>query len=804
MVMIVCRRRIAGGMLALMAAIWLVMPGRASAEVQQVKIGVLAKRGTELAERHWGPTAEYLNQKIDGYVFSIVPLDFDNVRWAVKEEAVDFIVTNTGYYIELEAAYGVSRIATLKNLLAGHAVKLFGGVIITRADRTDINNLKDLKDRTFMAVEQKSLGGWRMAWRELKDRGIVPEQYFSVLSFGGTHDAVVYAVLDGRVDAGTVRSDTLERMASEDKIDLTAVKVLNPQTDDPSFPFLRSTRLYPEWPWAKLRHTPDDLAEKVTIALLRLPQDSSAAKAALIAGWTVPLDYQPVHVLMRELQIGPYKNIGRVTIDAVVREYYAYLATALAILLILALTTGYVTRLNRSLARIRSELDWQLEHRKAAEDALNRAYDELELRVQKRTLELSEANERLLEENVERKRVQEELRRQKEFNENIIRTASAIILTLDENGDITEFNEYAQKMTGYGKAEAAGRNWVRLCVPENERSERLRQIKDLFRGIETESIYESDMVCKDGSRRPVAWQNSLLKDQDGRIFALLAIGVDLTERRRAEKQARLQHEQLIQADKMVALGTLVAGVAHEINNPTTSIMMNAPNIGKMWQGLAPVLEDRYREGGDFPVGNWQYSQIRERLPLLLDGISDGARRVKRIVADLKDYARHEGSPGAVPVDVNRVVNKALSLLSNLIKKSTKRFSVELSPELPEVLARSQRLEQVVINLVMNACQALADDQGGVFISTSHNRPAGTVNIIVRDEGTGIPARHLNRLTDPFFTTKRESGGTGLGLAICSRIVNDCGGTMRFQSEEGRGAAVIVTVPVFKASTESDS
>jgi polar amino acid transport system substrate-binding protein len=252
------------------------------------------------------------------------------------------------------------------------------------------------------------------------------------------------------------------------------------------------------------------------------------------------------------------------------------------------------------------------------------------------------------------------------------------------------------------------------------------------------------------------------------------------------------------------LGTLVAGVAHEINNPTTSIMMNAPNIGKMWKGLAPILENRYQDDGDFPVGNWQYSQVRERLPLLLDGISDGARRVKRIVADLKDYARHEGSPGAVPVDINRVVNKALSLLSNLIKKSTKRFAVDLGPELPEVLARSQRLEQVVINLVMNACQALPDEQRGVFITTTYNRYAKTVSVIVRDEGTGIPTRHMSRLTDPFFTTKRESGGTGLGLAICSRIVNDCGGAMRFESEEERGTSVIVTLPVFTRLTESDS
>ena len=220
----------------------------------------------------------------------------------------------------------------------------------------------------------------------------------------------------------------------------------------------------------------------------------------------------------------------------------------------------------------------------------------------------------------------------------------------------------------------------------------------------------------------------------------MSIGVDITERLRAAEQARLQHEQLIQADKMVALGTLVAGVAHEINNPTTSIMMNAPYVARMWSGLAPVLEDFFDRNGDFMVGNWQYSQVRDRLPLLLDGITDGARRVKRIVADLKDYARHEGAAGAVPVDVNRVVERALSLLANLINKSTRNFTVTLGEKLPLVLARSQRLEQVVINLLINACQALPDSGRGVFVSTMSRQNNKQATIVVRGRGRGIAGK----------------------------------------------------------------
>ena len=169
-----------------------------------------------------------------------------------------------------------------------------------------------------------------MAWRELKDSGINPFRDFTSLRFSQTHDAVVYAVRDGLVDAGTVRTDTLERMTEEKKIDLRAFRVLNRQHGE-GFPFALSTRLYPEWPLAKVRQTGDELAQKVVIALLRMPPDNLAARAAKITGWTIPLDYQPVHELMRELRLGPYKDYGRVTLSQAVRQYWYWVFLALLV-----------------------------------------------------------------------------------------------------------------------------------------------------------------------------------------------------------------------------------------------------------------------------------------------------------------------------------------------------------------------------------------------------------------------------------------------------------------------------------------
>lgn len=280
-------------------------PVQADAASQQVKIGVLAHRGAETALTMWTPTACYLNSVVPSYSFSIVPLGFHEIGPAVERGDVDFVLTNSSIYVELEARYGANRIATLQNngWQGGHTV--FGGVIFCRADRNDIRTLNDLKGKSFLAVDETSLGGWQVAWRELKQFGLDPYRDFSSLQFAGTtHDAVVYAVRDGKVDAGTVRTDTLERMAADEKIDLRAFRILNEQHVK-DFPFLLSTRLYPEWPFAMTARADYGLAEQVVVALLKMPQSSPAAKAGKITGWTIPLDYYPVHELMKELRLGP-------------------------------------------------------------------------------------------------------------------------------------------------------------------------------------------------------------------------------------------------------------------------------------------------------------------------------------------------------------------------------------------------------------------------------------------------------------------------------------------------------------------
>jgi signal transduction histidine kinase len=267
------------------------------------------------------------------------------------------------------------------------------------------------------------------------------------------------------------------------------------------------------------------------------------------------------------------------------------------------------------------------------------------------------------------------------------------------------------------------------------------------------------------------------------------------EKKQAEEKARQRQEQLFRASKMVSLGTLVSGVAHEINNPVTSALLNTQTLRKVWDGVLPVLDERTRKDGDFKVGAMTYNEIRGRMPLLLSHIEDGTRRVRDIVTDLKDFARETPAERSEDIDLNKVVAKAVGLVSNLVKKSTNDFAVEYMPNPPVFKGSAQRIEQVVINLVMNACQAIEDSDRAIRVRTGLNPDKACLFIEVQDEGVGVPPEMMQQIKDPFYTTKRNTGGTGLGLAISDRIIRDHDGEMVFISEPGEGTTVRVDFPV---------
>lgn len=284
----------------------------------------------------------------------------------------------------------------------------------------------------------------------------------------------------------------------------------------------------------------------------------------------------------------------------------------------------------------------------------------------------------------------------------------------------------------------------------------------------------------------------------GSVFWTHTLRQKVAERTRslttALDQLHRHQQQLVQADKMAALGVLVSGVAHEINNPNGLILLNIPLLKKAQADAMRILDEYARSQGSFTLGGLPYERMRGELPAMLEEMQEGAQRIKRIVNDLKDFGRIDEGGDRTPVDLSDAVAKALRLVEPNIKKATDRFTVRLERDLPTVLGSTQRIEQVVINLVLNACQALPGRDRAVEVATGYDAASDSVYLTVADEGTGIAPEHLPRLTDPFFTTKRGMGGTGLGLSVSAGIVKDLGGALEFQSEPGAGTIVTMSLP----------
>lgn len=265
----------------------------------------------------------------------------------------------------------------------------------------------------------------------------------------------------------------------------------------------------------------------------------------------------------------------------------------------------------------------------------------------------------------------------------------------------------------------------------------------------------------------------------------------------AQAMAQLGQQQLLQAEKMAALGFLLAGIAHEINNPNGLILLNFPVLMEAYRDAEPILEKHYRDQGDFPFGGLPYSKMRQEIPEMYDELLGCSRRIKRIVDDLKNFARRDDAGLDETLDLNELVQTSLRLVGTMLRESTDNFSARYGDSLPKFKGNGQRIEQVVVNLLLNACQALEDTSQGISVQTCFDELSGMLELFVRDEGVGIRPEHVSHLTSPFFTTKREQGGTGLGLSLSERIVTGHGGSLSFSSEYGDGTTVRLALPALR-------
>ena len=213
-----------------------------------------------------------------------------------------------------------------------------------------------------------------------------------------------------------------------------------------------------------------------------------------------------------------------------------------------------------------------------------------------------------------------------------------------------------------------------------------------------------------------------------------------------------------------------------------------------WKDITPILLNYYEEHGDFALGGIPFSEARENFTRLFSEITGNSERIRRIVQNLKHMSRQDAGERNEDVDVQHILEATVMILHNQIQKYTDNFTLDVPDGLPLIRGNSQQIEQVFLNTILNALQALRDRAGSVHVAAVFDADEGIIRINIRDEGSGISERDLGRLTEPFFTTRTDRGGTGLGLSISRAIIEKHGGTIGFESRIGEGTTVTITFP----------
>ncbi|MGD8534736.1 MAG: ATP-binding protein, partial [Candidatus Aminicenantes bacterium] len=365
------------------------------------------------------------------------------------------------------------------------------------------------------------------------------------------------------------------------------------------------------------------------------------------------------------------------------------------------------------------------------------------------------------------------LREERNKAQQYLNIAGVIIVAINNKGIVSLINKKGCDVLGYTEEEIMGKNWFDLCVPEEDREERKDTFKKVMGGeIEEVEDYENSIITKSGEERIIAWHNTTLTDEKGHIIGTLSSGEDITKRKQTE-------EELIRSEKLVSLGQLAASVAHEVNNPLAGIMVYVKLLLKKYNAKSIQAESTEK----------QLLKMEKELD-----------RTSRIIRNLLDFAR-QSEPAIRPVELNKVLEAALLLVGHQISLENIKLEKKLDAHLPLILADFDKIQQVLINIIMNAIQAMPDG-GHLTIATSlakGMRIGGlikdTVRIDISDTGVGISKENLSKLFTPFFTTKEKGKGVGLGLPVVHGIIEQHKGKIEVNSQPNVGTTFSIYLEV---------
>ncbi|MBN2407622.1 MAG: PAS domain S-box protein [Elusimicrobia bacterium] len=370
----------------------------------------------------------------------------------------------------------------------------------------------------------------------------------------------------------------------------------------------------------------------------------------------------------------------------------------------------------------------------------------------------------LIMKNMETSRKKEEILKQKEFTDNILNTAQTIVLVLDIDASIVYFNRYMQDISGYRLEDVRGCDWFSTFLPQEEAGIIKKVFRETVRDMDTRGTVNS-IITRSGRKLDIEWYNKTLKDDRGNVYGVLSIGYDVTEKLKNEKERRDYEKKLAYLEKLSSLGKLAGGVAHEINNPLTSIL-----------STAELLEDEIGED----------SRIKQDI----EQIISESKRIKDIVKSFLGYARSREYIFR-DADINDIVEDVLSVIG---RGKLDKYEVvkDYSRDLEKISISKFHMEEVLINMISNALESMED--GGKLTLSTGRKDAEWVYISIRDTGVGIGKKDIDKIFEPYYTTKKVMG-TGLGLSTCAVIIARHEGTIEVKCEgEGKGAEFIIYLP----------
>ena len=420
---------------------------------------------------------------------------------------------------------------------------------------------------------------------------------------------------------------------------------------------------------------------------------------------------------------------------------------------------------------------------KRAQDALLKAHEDLEIKVKERTHKLTKANKAL-------KETTDHLSLILEFLPIVSFTCNA-----DENLTITFVSNRVKEITGYAPAQFTGNHsfWQEHIHPENQTSV-LKKLKSATNKGTLQFEYRFQIA--DGSYRWISDHRRLIKPGKRSRSYMVGAWQDITEDKRIRQEGELRLQQMIQSHKLKALGEVVAGVAHEINNPVSFIANNITMLEEMWDAVEPILASdgaSHPAWGDKGIG---YVEVCTNMKEIIEEFKIASQRIKRVISGLKEFARTDETVEKKPVKIEEVIQGVMIIVGAQVRKTVSHVEIYIDSNLPPVQGHFQKIEQVIANLLINAHQSITPDRKGRIIITARSiERLNAILIEIEDNGIGMKKEVFDNIFQPFFTTRRNMEGTGLGLSISYGLVKEHHGIIGVLSRPDIGSRFSIYLPL---------